>query len=200
MKSQNRKTGTPENMYLWLLLASFVFSLIVCLGALRSNNQKMVQLREAVYAADKSGQGLNEAIYQLREYVYSHMNTSLSSGSNGIKPPLQLKYTYERLLAVEQEKANQAGSSIYTDAQNYCQKLNSTDFSGRNRIPCVQDYVATHNSSAVVSIPPSLYQFDFVSPVWSPDLAGWSLLASIIFGLSTLVVLVIRHFVLKQNQ
>jgi hypothetical protein len=30
----------------------------------------------------------------------------------------------------------------------------------------------------VPNISPSLYEFDFVSPTWSPDLAGWSLVAS----------------------
>ena len=32
------------------------------------------------------------------------------------------------------------------------------------------------------NIPDSLYKFDFVSPTWSPDLAGWSLLVAIVSG------------------
>ncbi len=185
-------------MYIWLMVASFVLSLIICLGALRSNNQRMIELREQVYSADKTGEGLNNAINNLRSHVYAHMNTNLSSGSNGIKPPLQLKYTYERLLEAEKKKAELAGSSIYTDAQNYCQEQNSQDFSGRNRVPCVQEYIASHQAT-VMNIPTSAYQFDFVSPAWSPDLAGWSLLASLIFGLSVGLALLVRLLAFKLN-
>ena len=49
------------------------------------------------------------------------MNTNLSSGGNAIKPPIQLKYTYERLLATEQAKTAASNSKIYTEAQAYCQ-------------------------------------------------------------------------------
>ncbi len=180
-------------MYLWLVTVSFAMSVLVCVSALRNNNQRMVELREEVYAADKAGEGVEDAIKALREHIYAHMNTSLTSSSNGIRPPLQLKYTYERLLAAEQAKVEQAGSSVYTDAQEYCQAQNSTDFSGRNRVPCVQEYVATHNPDAVANIPASLYQFDFVSPAWSPDLAGWSLATSVVFGLVAVLMLVARY-------
>lgn len=198
MAKSNNNQALPVNMYLWLLVASFILSLIICLGALRSNNQKMVELREQVYVADKSGEGVNDSINALRSHVYAHMNTNLSSGSNGIKPPLQLKYTYERLLEAEQKKAELAGSSIYTDAQNYCQEQNSQDFSGRNRVPCVQEYIALHQAT-VINIPTSAYQFDFVSPTWSPDLAGWSLLAGLIFGLSAGLALLFRLLAHKLN-
>jgi hypothetical protein len=72
------------------------------------------------------------------------------------------------------DRVNATNAQVYTQAQNYCQQLNSTDFSGRNRVPCVTDYVTTHGVSAN-PIPAALYEFDFVSPAWSPDLAGWSL-------------------------
>ncbi len=105
------------------------------------------------------------------------MNTNLSSGGNNIKPPIQLKYTYERLQTAEQQQVDAVNAKVYTDAQNYCQAQNSVDFSGRNRVPCVQAYVTSHGIKAN-PIPATLYEFDFVSPTWSPDLAGWSLLLS----------------------
>lgn len=159
-----------------IFLALFLISAVVTVMALRSNNQHMVKLRDAVYAADKNGSGVEAALNNLRAYVYTHMNTNLSSG-NGIKPPIQLKYTYDRLVAAEQEKAKATNSQIYTDAQNYCQSLNSADFSGRNRVPCVQQYVTSHGV-AIATIPTGLYQFDFLNPAWSPDFAGWSLVVS----------------------
>lgn len=157
---------------LWAVL--FIVGLSVSIMALRANNQQMIKLRDEVYAADKTGTGIEEALDNLRSYVYGHMNTNLSSGGNAIKPPIQLKYTYERLTADEQAKAAAANSKIYTDAQEYCQARIPAGTSGIGRVPCVQEYVSSHGVK-VKQVPAGLYQFDFLSPTWSPDLAGWSL-------------------------
>jgi hypothetical protein len=82
----------------------------------------MIQLREKVYEADKSNGDVNTALNNLRRYVYGHMNTNLSSGGNAIKPPIQLKYSYERLQATEQKRVDNANSNVYTQAQLYCQQ------------------------------------------------------------------------------
>jgi hypothetical protein len=158
----------------WVFLVLFLASGVICVAALRHNNETMVRLRSAVYEADKNSGDINTALNNLRRYVYGHMNTNLSSGGNAIKPPIQLKYTYERLQAAEQKRVDDANSNVYTQAQTYCQQQNSVDFSGRNRVPCVTDYVTTHGTKAN-TIPVALYQYDFVSPAWSFDLAGWSL-------------------------
>lgn len=146
--------------------------------ALRANNQTMVRLRSEVYKTDKDGGDTETALKNLRGYVYAHMNTDLSSGGNAINPPIQLKYTYERLVAAEQKKAEEANSQVYTDAQSYCQTQNPGSFSGGPRVPCVEEYVTTHGIKTN-PIPSALYKFDFISPVWSPDLAGWSLVLSV---------------------
>jgi hypothetical protein len=114
------------------------------------------------------------------------MNTNLSSGNNAIKPPIQLKYTYERLAAEAEKQANDDG--LYTQAANYCQEKipASVSISGRGRIDCVQDYILSHGGKRAAAIPTALYQFDFVSPSWSPDLAGWSVvLCVLLFFLAT---------------
>ena len=162
-----------------VFLALFIASTIVAVYGLRHNNQVMVKLRSEVYATDQTGGDVNGALNKLREYVYGHMNTNLSSGGNAIKPPIQLKYTYERLLATEQQKASSGSGQIYTDAQAYCQAQipASASISGRGRITCVQDYVTSHGVKTT-PIPIGLYQFDFISPTWSPDLAGWSLVTA----------------------
>src|SRR4029079_15650412 len=163
----------------WVFGLLFIVSTVISISALRHNNQEMIQLRNAVYAADKNNGDINAALNNLRRYVYAHMNTNLSSGGNAIKPPIQLKYTYDRLQAAENSKVQAANSNVYTEAQIYCQRLNPVDFSGRNRVPCVRDYVTTHGAKAN-TIPPALYQYDFISPSWSPDLAGWSLLLTLL--------------------
>ncbi len=157
-----------------------VFSICAVVG-LRHNNQTMIALRDSVYQNDKYDGDVNAALNKLRSYVYSHMNTDLSSGSNGIKPPIQLKYTYERLQSAAQAAAN--NSDLYTNAENYCQATipASVSVSGKGRISCVQDYISSHGGKAAAEIPVGLYEFDFLSPTWSPDFAGWSL---VLAGLS----------------
>jgi hypothetical protein len=170
---------------IWLGL--FVVSAIICISALRHNNQTMLKLRQEVYAADKNNGDVNAALNNLRSYVYAHMNTNLSSGSS-IHPPIQLKYTYQRLYDAQYNQLQAANQKIYDNAKNACPgRENGYDAA---RIACVQNYAVNHGvSGASINIPAGLYEFDFVSPTWSPDLAGWSLVASIVF----LLLFVIRY-------
>jgi len=172
----------------WIFLILFAISAAISVAALRQNNLTMIQLRNVVYEADENNGNVNQALNELRTYVYGHMNTDLSSGGNAIKPPIQLKYTYERVQAAEQQKVNSVNSQIYTDAQNYCESQNQTGFSGRTRVPCIEDYV-TRRGVTLKAVPSSLYQFDFASPAWSPDLAGWSLGISALLFLAFLISL-----------
>lgn len=160
----------------------------------------MIKLRQAVYQSDKNNQNVEAALDELRAYVYAHMNTDLSSGGNAIKPPIQLKYTYQRLLANEQARVDAVNSRIYTDAENYCQAQipANLSFSGRARVPCVQDYVASHGVKAN-PVPAGLYEFDFASPAWSPDLAGWSLIASAVLFVAFLISYIYHSFTRKKG-
>ncbi|HVU59792.1 MAG TPA: hypothetical protein VHC98_03065 [Candidatus Saccharimonadales bacterium] len=151
----------------------------VCIIALRNNNLEMARLRDAVYTADKNGSGVERALQNLQVYVTSHMNTDLSTGPNAPYPPIQLQYTYDRAVQAAGQAASAANAKIYTDAQHYCEQQDATDFSGHNRVPCVQQYIESHGAT-LPSIPDSLYKFDFVSPWWSPDLAGWTLIAAVL--------------------
>lgn len=139
--------------------------------ALRHNYATMTELRSAVYEADKTNTDVVGALQRLRSYVGNHMNTSLAT-ADGVYPPIQLKYTYERLQQAERERADAANSRIYTDAQAQCEALHPGSFSGRTRVPCIEQYVKEHGST-VRAIPDAMYKFNFASPRWSPDLAGW---------------------------
>ena len=174
----------------WVFLSLFVVLSLTSVYSLRQNNLSMVRLRDEVYKADKENGDVNTALNNLRKYVYSHMNTNLGSGGNHIKPPIQLKYTYERLQTAEQERVNGPSSQIYTDAENYCQAQIPEGFSGRGRVPCVTEYVTNHGVKAT-PIPAALYQFDFASPFWSPDVAGWTLLVAIISLLAFLTNMIL---------
>ncbi len=158
--------------------AAFVVCATVSIFALRHNNQTMLGFRNQLYAADKSGIGVEKALDNLRSYVYGHMNTDLTSGGNSIYPPIQLEYTYQRLEQKAQAAANNQG--LYTTAENYCEaKIPSLYYLELlPRVTCVENYITTHGGHAPAKIPPALYEYDFLSPVWSPDLAGWSLVVS----------------------
>ena len=177
LKKLLEKLADIRQVPYWAFLILFVISAAISIQTLRGNNLTMIKLRGVVYEADKNGGDVSTALNNLRRYVHGHMNTDLSSGGNAIKPPIQLKYTYERLQAAEQQRVNAINSQVYSAAQAYCEQQNPAGFSGRTRVPCIEDYV-TRNGVKAKAIPPSLYQFDFISPSWSPDLAGWSLVVS----------------------
>ncbi len=166
----------------WFFLALAVVFAVISVGALRQNNIRMLELREAVYVADKEEGDTELALRELREYVHGHMNTDLTANSNGIYPPIQLKYRYERLVAAEKTRVSKANQAIYTNAQAFCERRFPAGLSGSGRIPCIQEYVS-RNGVKEQTIPDVLYKFDFVSPRWSADLAGWSLVATGFFAL-----------------
>jgi preprotein translocase subunit SecF len=184
MKKILRKIG-QVSARAWLYL--FIVTAIICVLALRHNNEQMVKLRNAVYAADQKNADVNGALNNLRQYVYSHMNTNLSSGNNNIKPPIQLKYTYQRLYDSQLSQVQAGNQEVYSAAQLYCHN-NANQNSTSAQLACIQNYAVNHGvQNANINIPPGLYQFDFVSPSWSPDLAGWSLVLVIIFLLVFLI-------------
>ena len=159
---------SPKVLLILILMSGFI-----SVVALRSNNIEMLKRREAVFVADKDGKGVDDALNKLRNYVYAHMNTDLSSGIS-IKPPIQLKHTYERLVAAEKDKVRVRNETIVEQAAAECLRRFPPGFI-EQRTLCVQDFVAK-NSIDEKPIPKELYQFDFASPTWSPDVAGFSIL------------------------
>lgn len=163
----------------WYFLGLSLFFVLIGVLALRHSNIRSIELRDAVLQADKENKDVEEPLRELREHMYSHMNSSLSSGS--MSQPIQLKYRYERLVEAEKQKTGN-GDEVYAQAQAYCEQRHGAGDLRSGRVPCVQEYIAQHSqSSGEVNIPESLYKFNFVSPTWSPDLAGWSLLLGAVF-------------------
>lgn len=171
----------------WYFLISFILFGVVGLYAFRQNNLTMLRLREQVFIADEQNGDVETALRKLRSHVYAHMNTSLTTGENSIKPPIQLKHRYERLLAAEKERVSKANANLYSQAQADCESRFPGGFSGSNRLPCIEEYLNSHGGVKEQTIPKELYQFDFVSPKWSFDLAGWSLLLCLISAILFIV-------------
>lgn len=160
-----------------------ILSGTICLVSLRHNNEQMVHLRDAVYVADRDNGNVESTLRDLRIYIYGHMNTSLASGPNAVHPPIQLKYTYERLQQTQESTLGEGSSALYQKAQSYCEQ--QTDV-GSEVISCIQQYATDHGVKLTV-VPDDLYKFDFTSAKWSPDLAGWSLVLTVFFFVCFLV-------------
>ncbi len=176
---------------LGLLIASIllVISIALSVVGLISNSQNSKQLYDTLIATDESGGDVEKALNDLRSYIYGHMNTKIGSDL-GINPPIQLRGTYQRLVDAEAERVKSSSGQIYSDAQIYCERTQPEAFFGRDRLGCIEKYV-DENSVKTNVIQDDFYKFDFVPPVWSPDLAGFSILASIVIGLWVIVELFI---------
>jgi hypothetical protein len=98
------------------------------------------------------------------------------------------------LVQTQTDAYSQSNSQLYTDAQHYCEKLNSTDFSGHNRVPCIEQYILDHAPASVKTIPDALYKYDFISPSWSPDLAGWTMVTAIASGSLFVITFIARRW------
>jgi len=180
----------------WLFLAVGVASLIIFSFAYRQNNLISIKLAQQLTEVDKANGDVSAALNKLRVHIYGHMNAGLRS-ENGVQQPIQLKYTYDRLVAAEKSKTDATNTKIYNDAQVYCEKFGAQTFSGGGRVTCIQSYVDSHGLKSA-PIPDELYKFDFVSPRWSPDLAGWSLVVAALCFVSFALLLISERLIRRQ--
>jgi len=161
-----------------------VLSAFLFVVGLVSNGNGAVERYNTLIAVDKAGGDVETALNDLRSYIYGHMNTEIG-GENSIYPPIQLSGTYDRLVAAEQERVDSANDNLYAEAQAYCEATSPQGFSGSNRLSCINKYI-DDNGAEIQQIDDSFYKYDFVAPRWSPDLAGFSLVGLIVFGLLAL--------------
>jgi hypothetical protein len=107
------------------------------------------------------------------------MNADLAS-DNGIYPPIQLKYRYERLVKAQEDQLTATNNQVYADAKRICEQQIPVDNAGNSRAQCAQEYVDAHGAKTQ-PINDALYKFNFASPLWSPDIAGWSVVIASVF-------------------
>lgn len=173
----------------WHLIVLLVLTGFLAATFLRLNNIGMVERRNAVISADEVGDSevIKDRLYDLQNYVSLHMNTDLGQG-------VYLESSYKRdVEAVYQSVQND--SEVYRLVQDYC-KPRFSHWS-QAYVQCVANKIAEYPQTAVPDLPSaSVYIHDFVSPLWSADFAGLSLLVCIVLTL-VILIRIISYLVLR---
>lgn len=171
-----------RGLKLWQLLVVLGLMLFVAATLLRLNNLGMVQLRDQVATVDKTADPakISKALFDLQTYVNGHMNTSLDKG-------IYLQDSYNRAeeaaLATAGNATTNPQSAIYEQAAAECKALFKGGVASyqHDYLPCVMAKISSIapgvDTGTVVQLPKAeFYHYNFISPVWSPDFAGFSVL------------------------
>lgn len=175
--------GKISQVKTWQLVVLMIFFALLSIHSLRQNSLGLDPKIQAVIVADKDGEGIEEAVNELGDYVVHHMNADLPR-------PIQLEHSYQRAVDKEYDRAlsDLRSGSLLDEAKSVCAELGTVVSAGPQ---CIQDYVDknwTPDKGVLnVEFPDvSLFTYQFAAPSWSPDLAGWSMFIS--FALLILVI------------
>lgn len=173
----------------WHLVVLLVLAAFLAATFLRLNNIGMVERRSAVVSADEAGDSeiIKDRLYDLQRYVTSHMNTNLGRG-------IFLENSYKKDLKSSYESV-QTDSEVYQLVQDYCEPKFS--HWSQAYVQCVIDKLAEYPEAKTPIMPEtSAYIHNFISPIWSPDFAGLSVLICIAL-LLMIIARITGYFVLR---
>ncbi len=188
----------------WQLLILLVLLCFIAATFLRLNNTGMIARRNAVADADKSANTneISARIYDLQRYSAAHMNAD-----TGV---FYLQEQYNRDVKRQAEEAGGTGSAKALEIRKAADAVCKPQFYGwspqyvRCYVNELNKYGANEISESELTLPNSaLYRYSFVSPVWSPDFAGWSIVGAFaililiiarLVGLGILRLLLRRHY------
>lgn len=188
----------------WQLLVLLLLMVFISATFLRLNNIEMTQRRTAVLSADKSGdkEAVKNRLIELQRYISAHMNTNM-----GV---LYLEEQYKRDSAAANAAAAQ--ETVQGDIYNKVQEICAPRYAHLGRYSqayqqCIITEVNKYpQGSALVSelkLPKAdNYRHSFVSPLWSPDFAGFSVLVCgliIIVIIGRLIGLMVLKLILKSR-
>lgn len=171
-----------HNLAAWQLVVLLMLMTVVVATLLRMNNVRMIERKEAVLAADRSGDlgMVTERLHDLQEYSLKHMNASTGQ--------VFLENAYRRKidqLINDAKKTidSQQGQNAYKTAAEVCDRR----FRGYSQAyaECFLAEVNKQSSTApnpveIKTLSPNTYIHSYASPYWSPDLAGF---AALVWGM-----------------
>ncbi len=178
-----------DKLRIWHFVISLLILAPTTAWLLRQNNLTMLELRDTVLRVDEETGDIEQIrphIEELGNYILNHMNTNTGL----VYLPGAFNAEVERIRA-EAEASGSANGAIYARAQAACEDPNILLTA---RAQCVQDYVVSNappGTDAVTELrfpDVALFSYSFASPTWSPDLAGFAVLA-VVLNLITLVFL-----------
>jgi hypothetical protein len=182
----------------WQILLILLFVMMVAAIFLRLNNLGMVERRQAVGAADQSGDEaqIRQTATELQNYVARHMNTSTGK--------VTLQHSYDRAVqqALDAAKPPDINSEVYKTATETCKaRIYSGGYTAY--ASCVSAAVgdqAAANFAEPVQPNPDAYYLSFAPPRISLDPAGLSILLClllIVVILARLVTVIILRVLLR---
>ena len=206
IKKRLKQIQSLKNWQLFILLLLVIF---VDLTALRLNNVGMVRRREAVEAADKAGdiEATRKATIEFANYVHAHMNSGgivYSDKKHWFKINREVKVAWANIYESDMRKAeqiarkaesNNPNGNIFKKAEEACRPRFHGGYSLAYQ-QCILDeqnkYPASNQGQIKAQYPNiSEYTYNFVTPLWSPDLAGWTTLLAFIIIIMIIVKMII---------
>lgn len=210
-----RFLGRLGGIRTWQLIIILIPAVFVTATLLRLDHLKMVELRDAVLAADaaEDDAAIASSLQALQEFTVSHIIVNLAE-NNGQQTiifgtgPFYLEHQYLRaanaaIEAAESQVANDTNpnGNIYAAVSAICRPLaiaNGWTWNSPGYLNCWTDELAKYPESdnlgvdLVADVPSTeLYRHDFASPVWAPTWAGFAALACIIL----LAVILLRGLI-----
>ena len=186
----------------WQLVILLIMSGFISATFLRLNNVGMVERRGSVENADKAGDivNLQQRLYDLQRYVSTHMNADPGK--------IALDHTYKqmydrKLKEFEEEIKNQSNNDTVSKVRAVCDARARQGGYGRattqadpRYVSCINEEWEKYPAAKVANLQfeaPSTepYYHTFVSPIWSADYAGWSLLVTIFIAMIIIMRLVV---------
>lgn len=191
-----------QHLKTWQLLILLLLMGFVAATFLRLNNIGMLQRRTAVLQADQTGDqnAIKARLYELQRYVTAHMNANMGT----IYLQGQYQRDSQRAIDVASNDGNPNGN-IYKKAQDVCApKFTHYSYA---YLQCTVNYLSqfspANDPTSTVKLPKAdAYRYSFISPLWSPDFAGISVLFCCLIVLiivSRLIILASLKAMLKMR-
>lgn len=193
-KRQVRRTIKQlQHVKTWQLFILLILMIFVAATFLRLNNIGMLQRRDAVLQADKAGDSavIQARLYDLQRYVTSHMNSDMGT--------IYLEDTYKRDTQSAIDSASGGSNpngNVFKKAQEVCApKYAALGHYSLAYQQCVIDQLNSYPSGAQLTSNLQLpkadaYRHSYVSPLWTPDFAGFSVLICIL-----ILLMIVGRFV-----
>lgn len=155
----------------WQLVILIIIFGALSAWSLRQNSLKTLDLQGKVLMSDELNVGTEEAVKELGDHIISSMNSDMAGP---IQLPNSFNRDYEKLVLSSEEVTN----SQYLSIREKCVTF---DVPVEAQSECIRNET-NQITSEEFSLPLELYSFDFKSPLWSPDMAGWSSLLTVVFS------------------